>query len=115
MEYENPSVYDDATINKLVEVISQANDQSYAPVRIYGCGRVYVRIGYKAIRSNSKLAKKLTAAGLKMFKSPGTTGVGIYVGYDNAHGAVAAKAEAILKSIKEAFPTMPAYTDYQGD
>ena len=66
-----------------------------------GCGRVYVFVGYKAIRRDSKAAKTLARAGFRMMRRPGDKGVLIYVGYDNCDGVALGRGEAIAQSFRD--------------
>ena len=67
----------------------------------YGCGRVYVFVGYKPLRKNAKAVKTLEKAGFRMTPRPGDSGVLIYVGYDNATGRELGMGEAIAQSFRD--------------
>jgi hypothetical protein len=69
--------------------------------RASGCGRVYVFVGYKPLRRNSKAAKTLQSAGFRLTPRPSDSGVLIYVGYDNATGCEIGMGEAIAQSFRD--------------
>lgn len=81
--------------------------------RVYGgCGRVYIEI-IGGVRKGSKIAKTFESVGFKMLKRPNSSGVRIYVGYDNATGHEFVKADAIAEVLKE--NGIGCYVDADGD
>lgn len=94
-------------------VIAQQEQHTFVPDRPSGCGRVYVGLGYKALRKNGKAVKVLEKYGFKVFTRPNSSGVWIYVGYDNCTGVELAKGRAIAESFKRSGIT--AYMIADGD
>lgn len=78
-----------------------------------GCGRVYVSVsgGAPIVNAVAAAAKKMGLTFLR--RAYGTSGNVIYVGYDNASGALLAKGEAVAAALTAA--GIPAYMDAVGD
>jgi len=106
-------------INVAKNAAKAAFDASRNPARIGsvgGCGFVYVEIhdvNYKGIRKGSKVAKAFEDVGFRMTARPNSSGVRIYVGYDNATGLEWNRGEIIAKVLKE--NGVLAYVDGDGD
>lgn len=115
-DFSNPSKYSEALIDAIVENVKKTLSVSHEPIKILGgCGRIYVWIGYSRIRDNSKIAKKLREAGVRVVRSIESSLPMLYIGYDNARGDVAAIGEAIAKNLKLMDSRIPVGVDYQAD
>lgn len=84
---ECPHYLKNIELTKIRDVARKAATLDIIPedrVSGMGCGRIYIT-GMK-IRKNSKIAKVLTGEGFRLTERPYTTGLSIYIGYDNSTG-----------------------------
>lgn len=111
---ENPNLITKDQAAQIATVVTNAAAETIPNKGLNGCGRVYMGIGYGKMNRGSQIAKSLDGvAGIRVTERPNERGVMFYMGYDNAHGAVASRAEHIAKRIKEA--GFIAWVDYDAD
>lgn len=114
-KFDNANQYVDETIHGIVRITTEQTAIEHPNPGLNGCGIIYIWFGYSTLKSNSRLSTALTAAGFKMTTVPYNKGVMIRVGYDNANGNFAARAEAIVKAIKEWNSEIPCGVHYHAD
>lgn len=113
-EFDNANQYTDEIIQGIVRITEEQSAIQHPNPGLNGCGIIYIWFGYTTLKSNSRLASALKAANFNMRTPPYNKGVMLRIGYDNADGNIAARAEAIVKAIKE-WKAIPCAVHYHAD
>ena len=106
--------YTTAQASSIAAIVKQAMSDTIPNIGCNGCGRIYLELGYSKINRSSPIAKALAAiSGIRITPRPYTPGVAFYMGYDNATGLIASKAEHVANRLRDA--GFPAGVGYDAD
>lgn len=102
-----------AVHEEALEVAWNAARNAGYPRGLNGCGRVYVVLSELDRAARARVKKWAARRGRLFCGREGHVRDGIYVGYDNASGIEASRADAIVENLKSL--GIGAYAEYMED